>query len=98
MKPKDKLIKAKKVVDISSISGYGVRYMQDRRPAPKKAPSVHIRFRSKVEIGKIERAAMQDGLSFNTFVACYASAAAEEILALMAREKAANLRPTDAVS
>jgi uncharacterized protein (DUF1778 family) len=51
-----------------------------RKPAPKVAPSVSIRFRSKAELEQIRRAASIEGMSLNTFVAFSAALKSREIL------------------
>jgi uncharacterized protein (DUF1778 family) len=51
-----------------------------QKAAPRKAPAVTIRFRSKVELEKVKRAARIQGLSLNTFVIGRASVAAHEVI------------------
>ena len=51
-----------------------------QKAAPRKAPAVTIRFRSKVELEKVKRAARIQGLSLNTFVIGRASVAAHEVV------------------
>ena len=69
-------------------------YMLNKTMAGTKgAPTIAIRFRSKAEVAKIKRVARKEGMSLNTFVAAYASYAADKLLASMASEVPA--QPTD---
>jgi hypothetical protein len=78
----------KKVLDKSSSSVILGTIMVTQQ-APRKAPAVTIRFRSKAELAKIKRAAKLDGLSLNTLVATAASLEANQRIAVFEeRQKA----------